>query len=47
MDSIKSIHSEMKKDQDNQKKERERVLEGLKVMETVASKIDKIEKVQE
>ena len=47
MDSIKSIHSEMKKDQNDQKKERERVLEGLKVMETVASKIDKIEKVQE
>ena len=47
MDSIKSIHSEMKKDKDDQKKERERVLKGLKVMETVASKIDKIEKVQE
>ena len=54
LDSIKSIHSELKKGQDelkkgqdDQQKERERVLEGLKVMETVATKIDQIEKVQE
>ena len=54
LDSIKSIHSELKKGQDelkkgqdDQQKERERVLEGLKVIETVATKIDQIEKVQE
>ena len=47
MESIRSIRSEMKKSQVDQEKEREKVLEGLKVMETVAIKIDKIEKVQE
>ena len=47
MESIRSIRSEMKKSQIDQEKEREKVLDGLKVMETVAIKIDKIEKVQD
>ena len=46
-DEQHSLFSELKKSQDDQQKERERVLEGLKVMETVAIKIDKIEKTQE
>ena len=39
LDSITSIQSEMQKSQDDQKAERQRVLDGLKIVETVAGKM--------
>ena len=49
IDSIQNIQTEIstiKKGQDEQQGERERVLEGLKMVETVVKKMDKIESVQ-
>ena len=49
INSIQNIHTEIstiKKGQDEQQEERERVLEGLKVVQTVVKKIENIENVQ-
>ena len=49
LDSIQNIHSEMvdiKKNQDGQKVEQERMMEGIKKVETVVCRIEEIEKVQ-
>ena len=50
LESIQSLHSEvktLKQGQEEQQVERERVIEGLKVVETVAKRIDSIESAQE
>ena len=44
--TLKKGQDDLKKGQDDQQTERERVLEGLKVVETVGRKIDQIETVQ-
>ena len=49
LDSIQNIHSEMvviKENQDGQKVEQERMLEGIKVVETVVKRMEVIEKTQ-
>ena len=49
LESIQNLHSEMKEikqGQEDQQVERERVIEGLKVVESVAIRVDKIETVQ-
>ena len=49
LDSIQNIHSEMvviKQNQDGQKVEQERMLEGIKKVETVVKRMEVIEKVQ-
>ena len=49
LESIQNLHSEMKEikqGQEDQQVERERVIEGLKVVESVAIRVDKIETMQ-
>ena len=49
LDSIQNIHSEMvviKENQDGQKVEQERMLEGIKVVESVVKRMEDIEKTQ-
>ena len=49
LDSIQNMHSEMidiKKNQDGQKVEQERMLEGTKVVETVVKRMEDIERTQ-